>query len=233
MIDFSNPHGFRKAVAGIGMVLAPVLFLAGTIVSPALDSDAATQLANVAEHPDRWLIAMFLFLLGWAAIVPAILGMMHMLRERESSLGHLGGAIALLGVLASVGYIAMGFVMWQMATPAADAAQMTALLERLTDTAGTFIPFFAMGFAVAVGVLVLCAGLLRAHAAPLWIIAPIAAAQIAFALGMALYSMPVLLVSSAALLVGLGSLGRETLTEPVEAWEHTPDRRAFPTVVAH
>lgn len=32
-------------------------------------------------------------------MVPATLGLMHMLREREVALGHVGGAIALIGLL--------------------------------------------------------------------------------------------------------------------------------------
>ena len=36
--------------------------------------------------------------------VPAVLGLMHMLREREVALGHVGGGLGLLGILAFVGH---------------------------------------------------------------------------------------------------------------------------------
>ena len=101
------------------------------------------------------------------------------------------------------------------------------------NTAGTFIPFYLLGFALPLGTLVLLVGLGRERIAPLWMIGALAISAIAFALGMALYSMPVLIVASAALLVGLGSLGGLVLRESLEEWEHTPSYHGFRPVGAH
>ena len=47
-------------------------------------------------------------------MVPAVLGLMHMMREREVAFGHVGGGLAMLGLLAFAGIVAMELVMWQM-----------------------------------------------------------------------------------------------------------------------
>src|SRR3954464_1009080 len=136
MFGSHDPHRFRKTVAGACMMAAPALGLVGFIVSPGLDADAGAQLATVAAHRDQWLISELLVMAGLVALVPAILGLMHMLREREAGLGHAGGALAMLGTLAAVGSTAIAFVVWQMASP--DAG----LLNRVDDTTGTFVLFF-------------------------------------------------------------------------------------------
>ena len=43
-------------------------------------------------------------------MVPAVLGLMHMLREREVAFGHVGGGLAMLGLLAFTGIVAMELV---------------------------------------------------------------------------------------------------------------------------
>ena len=63
--------------------------------------------------PGTWLICW-----RWSRsplMVPAVLGLMHMLRERQVAFGHVGGGLAMLGLLAFTGIVAMELVMWQMA----------------------------------------------------------------------------------------------------------------------
>src|SRR3954471_5921545 len=134
MLGSTDPHRFRKTVAGACMIVSPALGLIGFIVSPGFHADAGDQLATVAAHRDQWFVAELLILCSLVTLVPAVLGLMHMLREREAGFGHLGGALALLGTLAAVGSSAIGFVVWQMAAPGAGTAQMTDLLNRLQDT---------------------------------------------------------------------------------------------------
>ena len=40
-------------------------------------------------------------------MVPAVLGLMHMLREREVAFGHLGGGLAMVGLLALAEIVGM------------------------------------------------------------------------------------------------------------------------------
>src|SRR3954462_9525475 len=97
MMGSHDPHRFRKTVAGACMMAAPALALVGFIVSPGLDAGAGGQLATIAPPRDEWFISELLVLVGLVALVPAILGLMHMMREREAGLGHLGGGLATVG----------------------------------------------------------------------------------------------------------------------------------------
>ena len=132
MFSNTDPNAFRKSVAGLSMMVAPLLFLASAIVSPRLTSDEAGQLAVVSGNMDRWFASNLLGLMSLIVLVPAILGLVHMLREREVGLGHLGGGLALIGAMLSAGGTAIAFVVWQMGAASADPRAMTGLYERLT-----------------------------------------------------------------------------------------------------
>src|SRR4051795_3838950 len=87
MFGISDAHHFRKMVAGFCMVFAPLCMLVGFLADP----DASYA---------------FLFA-GAVLMVPASLGLMHMLREREVALGHVGGGLSLVGLMGMAGLIAM------------------------------------------------------------------------------------------------------------------------------
>jgi len=211
-----DPHRFRKTVAGACMMAAPALGLVGFIVSPGLDSEARGQLATVAAHRDQWFISETLVLASLVLLVPAILGLMHMLREREAGLGHLGGGLAMIGTLAAVGSSAIAFVVWQMAAGDAD------LLNRVNDTTGTFVLFTLAVFALPAGLVLLAFGLVRAHAVQRNLAACVAVGAIVAAVGFAAATMWMLIAGYALLMVGLGLIGHMVLGETVEDWEHTP-----------
>lgn len=77
----------RKVIAGACMVVAPLLLLVSALVQPKLETNQAAQLGVIAGHPDRWFIAQAFALGALATAVPAVLGLMHMLRERQPSGG--------------------------------------------------------------------------------------------------------------------------------------------------
>jgi hypothetical protein len=228
MLKVSDPHRFRKTVAGLGMVLAPIVLLAGMVVHPERKTEEAAQLAVVADNLDAWLVAHLLVMVSVVLAVPAVLGLMHMLREREVALGHLGGMLALTGILAVTGLVAIdGFVAWQMGVAGADRAEMTALLERVNETAGVFVPLYLMSFAFALGIVTLALGLYRARAVQWWMAAFLAIAAILLAIAGPTASDVLSIVGAAFLVVGLGSIGRLVLTESEEDWEHTPEYEGF------
>lgn len=233
MFSNTDPNAFRKSVAGLSMIVAPLLFLASAILSPRLTSDEAGQLAVVSGHLDRWFASNLLGLLSLIVLVPAILGLVHMLREREVGLGHLGGALALIGAMLSAGGTAIAFVVWQMGAVSADPRAMTALYERLTGTAGVAVPFLLGGFVLAAGLLVLCVGLARAQAVHGSAVFAFAIGVVLFVIGSATFSVGVLIVAAAFTVIGLGSIGRQVLQETIDAWEHTPEQHGFAPLTGH
>jgi hypothetical protein len=227
MKQLADAHHFRKMVAGVCMILAPLFLLVGVVVHPESETDEAAQLAVIAENLDAWYLAHLLVLVGIALAIPAVLGLMHMLREREVALGHVGGGLGLLGLVAFTGLVAIeGFAGWQMAA-AGDRGEMVALLERLYDTAGVLIPFFVVSFGFTLGMLCLAAGLYRARAVQSWMAICLAAGALIVAVGGTAAIGWLTIVGAAFLLVGLGSIGRMVLSESDEDWEHTPEYRGF------
>jgi hypothetical protein len=223
----SDAHHFRKMVAGICMVLAPLFLLVGAIVHPSFKTDEAELLASAAGSLDAWYLAEMLFLIAIVLALPATLGLMHMLRERHVAAGHVGGGLALVGLLAFTGVTAMQLVVWQMAQPQLERGQMVSLLQGVNDATGIFIPFYLCTFALALGFVVLAWGLAAARA-----ISPVMAGCIG--LGAVLLSIAfatavtwLLIVAAALLLVGVGSTGLMVLRETDADWEHTPQFRGF------
>ena len=226
MSRLSDSHHFRKTIAGMCMIGAPLLLLVGMVIHPERKSDVGDQLAVIADNTDAWFAAHLIVLVALVLSVPAVLGLMHMLREREVAFGHIGGGLAMLGLLATTGVVAIdGFVGWQAA--ASPSSEMTALFERVTETAGVVIPFFAMSLAFTVGMLFLAAGLYRARAVQSWTAAMLGLGAIVFAIGSVVPSDVLSIVGAAVLFVGFGQVGRMVLAETDEEWEHTPEYRGF------
>jgi hypothetical protein len=226
MSRLSDSHHFRKTIAGWCMVAAPLLLVVGTVVHPERKSDVGDQLAVIANNMDAWYAAHLILAVALVLAVPAVLGLMHMLREREVAYGHVGGALAMVGLLATTGVVAIdGFVGWQAA--ASPSSEMTALFERLTDTAGVVIPFLAMSFAFTVGMLVLSAGLYRARAVQSWTAAMLGVGSLVLAIGEMVMSDAFAIVGAAVLFVGFVQVGRMVLRESDAEWEHTPEYRGF------
>jgi hypothetical protein len=225
----SDPNHFHKTVAGACLVLAPLFLLASSAVAPALTADEGAQLTVIAHHPDRFYLFSVLGLVSSILLVPALLGVMHMLRERAPGWGYVGGGLMMLGNLLSIGDWMSNFVQWQMAAPSADRAQMTALLKRLDETTGSALPLQISGPAFLLGTTVLAIGFYRAHAVPAWTAASLVAGIVLNLAGFVTSSVALLIVSSAVLFVALGWIGRIVLTRPDAEWEHMPDHtRAQP-----
>jgi MFS family permease len=225
-MHLSDAHHSRKTLAGACMVVAPFVLLVAMVIHPASDMDEATQVATIADNLDAWYVAHLLAFVAIMLMVPALLGLMHMLRERQVALGHVGGGLALVGLLAFTGLVAMELVLWQMAG-AGNTAETVALLERLNETAGIVIPFVLLSFGFALGVACLAVGLYRARAVQSWMAVFVAVGAILFGFAVATAMNWLAIVAAAFLVVGLGAIGRMVLRETDEAWEHTPEYEGF------
>jgi hypothetical protein len=223
----SDPHHFRKLVAGVCMMLAPLLLLVSAIVHPGFETDEAALLASAARNLDAWYLAEMLILIAIVFAVPATLGLMHMLRERHVVAGHVGGGLALIGLLAYTGATAIQLVVWQMAQPEFDRGQMVSLLHGVNHATGIFIPFYLCTFAFALGYVVLAWGVAAARAISPVMAGCIAVGAVLLSVAFATAIMWLFVLAAALLLVGVGSTGLMVLRETDSEWEHTPRFRGF------
>jgi hypothetical protein len=190
MFGISDAHHFRKMVAGFCMVLAPLCMLVGFVVDP----DASYA---------------FLFV-GAILMVPAALGLMHMLREREVAMGHVGGGLSLIGLMGTVGLIGM------------DVGGTTDLVDRVDHLTGVANWMFVATMGFGLGMAMLGMGVFRAHALMSWAAACLIIGGIAFDVALLASSAGIAIAASAAMFAALGSTGLIVWRESDDAWEHTP-----------
>lgn len=225
----SDSHHFRKMVAGCCMVFGPLLALAAFIVSPAIKSGSAAQIAEVAGHQDRFLLTMLLSLAAVTLVIGGTLGFMHMLRERGVSFGHVGGTLALVGLVATTAQLGAQLMVWPMVRNGVQPADIAAW-EAATNDAGAMIVLFIVPWLAVIGFAVLAMGLYQAHAVDWWMAAMLALGALGVTLAGPVASLAVGIVGACLFLVGSGSIGLMVLRESDADWEHTPQYRGFGTV---
>lgn len=190
MLGISDAHHFRKMVAGFCMLFAPLCMLVGFIVDP----DASYA---------------FLFI-GAILMVPAALGLMHMLREREVAFGHVGGGLSLIGLMGVAALTGM------------DVTGSTKMVDRVHHLSGVPTWMFVATMGLGLGVAMLGLGVFRAHAVTSWAAACLIVGGLAFDVALLASSGGIAIAASAAIVAGLGTTGFVVWRESDDAWDHTP-----------
>jgi hypothetical protein len=186
----SDAHHFRKMVAGFCMVFAPLCVLVGFVV-------------------DRDTSYVLLFI-GAVLMLPAVLGLMHLLGEREVAFGHVGGGLSLIGLMGMAGLIGM------------DVGGTTDLVNRVDNLSGVATLLFVATMGVGLGVALLGLGVFRAQATASWTAACLMIGGVAFDVALLASSAGIATAAAAVMLLGLGTTGLRVWRESDEAWDHTP-----------
>ena len=169
MLKMNDANNFRRTSAGLSLIAAPLAGLIGGLIFPPLPHDTAGTLANISEHSGRFLVANFLFLVAFALMVPAVLGIMHLLRNHVVALGHIGGGLFLLGSFLHAAVIGYALVQLPIAASGGDKGRIVALTEG-TYASTAFLLLLAMMLIPSVlGSLILAIAVWRARVAPLWV----------------------------------------------------------------
>ena len=139
----SDPHRFRKTVAGFCMVVAPLLLLFSMVVESRIGTSEESFVIGKVGDPDTGSLEQMLLVAGLVLMVPAILGLMHILREREVAFGHVGGAVALIGLLVlpfawMVGMVVLAIGLYRARAAQAATAASIALAAALLAAGGAF-----------------------------------------------------------------------------------------------
>jgi hypothetical protein len=226
MMGFSDSSHFRKTLAGMCMVLTPLFALAAWVVAPRPHTGEAAQLASIAGHTDRFLVSTLFAMAAIACAIGATLGLMHMLRERRSVNAGVGGLLAVVGLMTWLASTGIDMMLWQMARDGVQAGDVSALTGLRDATVPAIVLFWAP-LLTAVGYVVLAAGMLSAKVVDWWMAAMIGIAPVLLVVAGLAASVPVGLIGSAVMLVGLGATGMMVLREADADWEHTPDWHGF------
>ena len=205
-----------RRVSGLALIVGPAIAVLGTALHPARQPDEADHLASVAANLDRWYAAHLLFVLSLGIAIPGILALVRLLGERRRRWAQTGGALAFTGLVAVTPVIAWEFVVWEMARPERDAAEMTALLARFDSSPGLVL-FGAVSLAFPLGFCVLALGLWDAKVVPAWQALALGAGYVVFfAGGLATTTVWMPLLGALGILAGSAPIGLRLLATPAD-----------------
>ena len=229
-MKITDTQHFRKTVAGVAMVAAPLAGLASGVLYPPLSTDESKLLTSIAENETRFNVAVWLGTAAVALAMLAALGLVHLLRERRPGLSHLGGGMAVVGLVGVAVFQGFDFVIAQMVRGGADRAEMAALLSRVNE--GSILPVILTMTAV-LGFIILAVASWRAHVMPVLPAVFIVAWAVMTAVGYGSGTNNLVVAGWVLMALGLGSVGLTVLTETDEEWEHAPEVRGMWAMPAH
>ena len=102
MLKIWDADNFRRTLAGLCLITAPLALGASDLIRISVEGDAQgtrDQFDHIAASPGAWQVATILNMLGIVLFVPAVLGLLHLLHHRGVVLGHIGGGLLLIGLL--------------------------------------------------------------------------------------------------------------------------------------
>jgi hypothetical protein len=219
MLKIWDANNFRRTLAGLCIIMSPLLQLIAFTIVPDLPEDSGAFLAAVAANRTTHLATLALFLLSAILLVSALAGLVHILRHRGVVLGHIGAGFLLLGIFGRVGLVFVLFVALEMASPEANRGEMIALWDRID--VGIYPVLSVMLMAFYMGAILLFVGLYRARVAPLWAMLAIVATTL-----LVILATSKILVSPAMALfaLALGWIGWRVLAMSDEDWERVPEQ---------
>ena len=165
MLKIWDPDNFRRTLAGICCFAAPLALLAGLLVHPG-ESDGGL-IGSVAQHPGRVQAASLLIVASSILFVPALVGLLALVRGRGVVLAHLGVALTITGALGHAVFAGFQIVLVAAVQGGVDRAQLAALVEGTPDAGFVAVMLmFMIGFFP--GLLLIAAALWRSRAVPVW-----------------------------------------------------------------
>lgn len=216
MSRFHNARTLHRTIGGIALLGAPSVGVIGSIVYMPFATGAASNTPVIAAQPTRFLVANLLFLLTEVLLLPAILALLHLLRDRSTILGHLGASFGLLGVLGHTAFIGYSAAQVPLVQSLTDPAQLQTVGQRAMTS-----PFFAITLltfllGTYLGFILLAVGLWRSRIAAPWTALLLALPVVT---DMAAPPHISLILTNLLLLLSLGWLGLRVLRMNDAEWD--------------
>ena len=214
MLKITDANNFRRSVAGLCLIAAPLVGLVGALLTPQYTGDLGAELSAISAQTERWLVSDFLNLLSFFLMIPAVLGILHLLRHRAVALGHIGAALTLLGLFFHGAIIGFALVSVPLVESGLERTEMVAFAERMYE-GPAFIMILAPFIGFYLGLIFLAVALWRAKVVPIWSAGLIVVGLLSEFFGSDALSPELMF---ALLLVSLGWLGLKVLRMPDAQW---------------
>lgn len=233
MLKISDAAHFRRVVAGLCLVTAPLLFAVAEIATPQPTGSAATQLASFAQHRNLLLVGVLCGLASTMCFIPALFGLLHKIRDRGVVYAHVAAALIIYGLVTQAALGGINVMFWVMTKPGMSHAAMVNLLDGLEHgSAGAAAPLLAGHYLFAVGMVLLGVAVWRARLAPRWagiLVALWPVSDVALSPAGDTAS----LISDAIGIAGFAALGWRMLTTPDASWDAPPQTAGEPARQPH
>jgi hypothetical protein len=207
MTNLPNLRLYRLAT-GWALILAPLLFLVDNLLHPEelTRGHQLEQVGLIADSYDRWQAAHAIGFVAILAFAPAVLGLAFLVRRRQPTLGLVGGALAIAGLLGLAAAITIDGFAWGVvgelsANPEVGPDGAAAALKELQESGWSYVYYLApLGFIV--GMVILAAGAARQGAASTWAAALLALAVLMAGTETAIVSNAYFIAGASVLLAG-------------------------------
>lgn len=221
-MNLANPSTFHRQIAGAAMITAPSFIVVAELLHGRFQADAAEQLAVVADNTGRWYAAHVLVLVALVLTLPAFVGLAHLVRASRPLLGSLSLLAFAPGLVVLASVAGMELVLWQMAQPGRDRAEMVSLLDSLTESAG-IAPLFAVLLLFPAAWLLVGIGLYVSRSEPRWAAVLVALSQpVGFVSELAGGPKWLAVTAQVAFAIGLVPIGIRVLRQSDETWDQPP-----------
>lgn len=218
MPKLSDPSNFRRTVAGLCLVLGPVLLLVNSFITTLGGDDTAEYLAEVATRRGAEEVSAVLGILGFALLIPGVIGALHLLRRRGVVLGHVGGALTVVGLASFCALISSSFYDVAATAPGVDTQAFVQISEELEDRAGAIVIVAFALIGTLVGFILLGIAFLRARTVPVWV-GPLLILGVIVVGPLSGDSRAVSIIGNALLLAAWGTVGLKLLGMSDTDWE--------------
>jgi hypothetical protein len=225
MLKINDASNFRRTVAGLCLIAAPAALGAALLIHPG--EGEAGLVGSIAENPGRIQAASLLIILSTVLFVPALMGILNLVRGRGVILVHIGVGLMLIGVIGHAVWSGFQVVLAALTQSNLDQAQLAATIEGSGPPPALIVimVMFLVGFFL--GLVVLATGLWRSRAVPRWV--PVGLILVA-ASDFVLPGGKIFAAIGVALAVAcFGAIGLKLLAMSDEDWEreHAPAEEAL------
>ncbi|HSH81200.1 MAG TPA: hypothetical protein VLA19_21925, partial [Herpetosiphonaceae bacterium] len=97
MLKRGDAERLRGTLAGLCLFLAALVLAVAQLVHPGQGEAGFVQ--TMVDNPGRVQAASLLVILSSVLFVPALVGLLRLVRDRGTVLGHLGVGLALIGAI--------------------------------------------------------------------------------------------------------------------------------------
>jgi len=203
------PNGglYRRATAA-ALVAGPLLFLVDNLLHPKeyTRDHEAQQLAEIGEAYTRWQLAHALGFLALIVFAAAVLGLAFLVRRHRPTLGLVGGALGVVGLLAGAAVFAIDGYTWGVlgdvsTKPGVDRETVELTLHEVQNSSWSLVYYLPVLLWI-VGIATLAIGAARYAGVPRLAGAVLALGAVMVGIESGVISNAYFIVASAVWLVG-------------------------------